>query len=109
MLAIETTKQSGRCILISGQDESGRRGRDKQHHMFCCSESATWEARALEANFATPNPDDTSSEYRVHGWPALPAGRRWREVTQDRRVPDRWAGREPIYPWAAKVYTTVAR
>jgi pullulanase len=58
------------------------------------------------ANFSdfatdTSRPD---AEYRVAGWPALPAGRRWREVTQDRAVPPEWAGREPIFPWEAKVY-----
>lgn len=46
-------------------------------------------------------------EYRVHGWPATPAGRRWREVTQERDVPEEWIGREPIFPWEAKVYVTV--
>lgn len=44
-------------------------------------------------------------EYRVPNWPATPAGRRWREVSQDRDVPDEWVGREPLFPWEAKVYT----
>jgi pullulanase len=44
------------------------------------------------------------AEYRVPGWPAAPAGRSWREVTQDRGVPSEWIGREPLFPWEAKVY-----
>ncbi len=43
-------------------------------------------------------------EYRVANWPQAPTGKRWREVTQDRDVPAEWLGREPIYPWEAKVY-----
>ena len=38
------------------------------------------------------------------GWPATAAGRSWREVTQDRDVPPEWVGREPLFPWEAKVY-----
>jgi hypothetical protein len=34
-------------------------------------------------------------------------GRRWREVTQERDVPGEWAGREPLFPWEAKVYELV--
>jgi hypothetical protein len=40
----------------------------------------------------------------VLNWPTVPAGRRWREITQDRDVPSEWAGREPIFAWEAKVY-----
>ncbi|MEV0614553.1 alpha-amylase family glycosyl hydrolase [Nonomuraea sp. NPDC050404] len=43
-------------------------------------------------------------EYVVHGFPEAPWGSTWREVTQDRVVPPEWAGREPVYPWEAKVY-----
>lgn len=43
-------------------------------------------------------------EYVVPAWPATPAGKRWREITQDRDVPGEWVGREPIYGWEAKVY-----
>jgi 1,4-alpha-glucan branching enzyme len=46
------------------------------------------------------------AEYVVPGWPATPPGKQWREVTQDRIVPPNWIGREPIFPWEAKVYTT---
>ncbi len=52
---------------------------------------------------ATPPGD----EYRVPGWPSTPAGRRWREVSQARDVPDDWIGREPLFPWEAKIYTLV--
>ncbi|HET9815150.1 MAG TPA: hypothetical protein VFQ33_05265, partial [Xanthobacteraceae bacterium] len=56
------------------------------------------------SGFATAQPFDPASEYRVANWPSVPAGRRWREITQDRDVPLEWAGREPIFPWEAKVY-----
>jgi 1,4-alpha-glucan branching enzyme len=46
-------------------------------------------------------------EYRVANWPRTPAAKRWHEVTQDRDVPAEWVGREPIYPWEAKVYALV--
>jgi pullulanase len=46
------------------------------------------------------------TDYVVNGWPATPPGKQWREVTQDRIVPPDWIGREPIFPWEAKVYTT---
>ncbi len=46
-------------------------------------------------------------EYVVPNWPATPAGKRWREVTQDRDVPADWIGREGLYPWEAKVYVVV--
>jgi hypothetical protein len=62
------------------------------------------------ANFSdwrTERPDDPASEYVVAGWPAAPPGRRWREVTQERDVPPEWAGREPLFPWEAKVYELV--
>jgi 1,4-alpha-glucan branching enzyme len=60
------------------------------------------------SDFETADPFDPTSEYRVAGWPEAPAGRRWREVTQQRDVPAEWAGREPIFAWEAKVYTLVA-
>jgi 1,4-alpha-glucan branching enzyme len=59
------------------------------------------------ANFSdwgTPDPLAPGAEYLVPGFPAAPAGRSWREVTLDREVPPGWAGREPLYPWEAKVY-----
>jgi hypothetical protein len=59
------------------------------------------------ANFSawgTANPTHPSAEYVVPNWPSTPTGKRWREVTQDRDVPQEWVGREPIYPWEAKVY-----
>lgn len=43
-------------------------------------------------------------EYVIASFPQTPAGRQWREVTQDRTVPPEWIGREPLYPWEAKVY-----
>ncbi|GCE23004.1 hypothetical protein [Dictyobacter kobayashii] len=64
----------------------------------------------IVANFSdymTPNANDKGSEYVVNNWPQLPEGLRWYEVTQDRIVPKQWAGREPIFPWEAKVYAAV--
>jgi glycosidase len=58
------------------------------------------------ANFSDFGSDVSrpGAEYRVPRWPETPPGRAWREVTQDRVVPTEWVGREPIYPWEAKVY-----
>jgi 1,4-alpha-glucan branching enzyme len=60
------------------------------------------------SDYRTPGagPDNLSAEYRVGNWPSTPPGRAWREVTQDRAVPPEWIGREPIFPWEAKVYVT---
>lgn len=55
------------------------------------------------ANFSDAQPPGT--EYRVRGWPATPPGRKWREVSQARDVPDAWVGRETVFPWEAKIYT----
>jgi 1,4-alpha-glucan branching enzyme len=59
------------------------------------------------ANFSdwgTADPRSPTAEYVVPRWPSTPPGRSWREVTQDRDVPAEWIGREPLYPWEAKVY-----
>jgi 1,4-alpha-glucan branching enzyme len=45
-----------------------------------------------------------NAEYRVPNWPATAPGRAWREISQGLPVPADWVGREPIYPWEAKVY-----
>ena len=59
------------------------------------------------SDFATQNAlGDPRAEYVVHNWPATPPGRHWREVTQDRDVRPDQVGREPIFSWEAKVYTT---
>ena len=53
------------------------------------------------ANFSewgTANPFSPGAEYVVPGWPSG----NWREVTVDRDAPQ--AGREPLFPWEAKVY-----
>jgi pullulanase len=57
------------------------------------------------SDFGTPDPEDPRAEYVVPHWPALAAGQRWREVTLDREAPR--AGREPLFPWEAKVYAAV--
>ncbi len=47
-----------------------------------------------------------NGEYGVPTWPgAAPAGMKWVEVTQQRDVDPAKVGREPIFPWEAKVYT----
>ena len=59
------------------------------------------------ANFSDfTTPAVPGAEYVVPGWPASAPGSVWREVSQDRLVPAEWVGREPIYAWEAKVYTT---
>lgn len=55
------------------------------------------------SNFQTNDPFDPNSEYAIPNWP----GRDdfdWREVCQGRDVPKAWVGREPLFPWEAKVY-----
>jgi pullulanase len=59
------------------------------------------------SDFMTANANSPGAEYRVPNWPATPPGRRWREITQQRLVPQEFAGREPLFPWEAKVYTLV--
>jgi pullulanase len=71
---------------------------------------ATGKLVVVVANFSdwgTPDRGSTTAEYVVPDWPGTPPGTRWREVTQDRDVPAAWAGREPLYPWEAKVYALV--
>jgi hypothetical protein len=59
------------------------------------------------SDFVTANASSPSAEYVVPNFPPTPTGRHWREVTQQRMVPDQWIGREPIFSWEAKVYTLV--
>ncbi|HEV2843143.1 MAG TPA: alpha-amylase family glycosyl hydrolase [Chthoniobacterales bacterium] len=56
------------------------------------------------SDFQTANADSPSGEYRVPNWPATPADKKWREITQARDVPADWVAREPIFAWEAKVY-----
>jgi 1,4-alpha-glucan branching enzyme len=59
------------------------------------------------SDFGTPDPFNPAAEYVVSNWPALPPGKHWHEVPQNRDVPDDKAGREPIFPWEAKVYALI--
>jgi hypothetical protein len=59
------------------------------------------------SDYGTPDPFRAGAEYLIQNWPVAPAGRRWREVPQERDVAARDAGREPIFPWEAKVYALV--
>ncbi len=62
------------------------------------------------ANFSdwgTPDPHNPDAEYVVNNWPhynQLGENRNWYEAATNRYVPHEWIGREPIYPWEAKVY-----
>ena len=59
------------------------------------------------SDYGTPDPFANTSEYVVPNWPQTPPGKYWREITRDRMVLPQWVGREPIFPWEAKVYTLV--
>ena len=59
------------------------------------------------SDFITDNALSGHSEYRVPNWPTTPSGKKWREITQERDVPAAWVGREPIFPWEAKVYAFI--
>jgi pullulanase len=59
------------------------------------------------SDFITADATSPAAEYRVPNWPATPAGKKWREITQERDVPQEWVGREPIFAWEAKVYALV--
>ena len=55
------------------------------------------------SDFETEDPFDPSSEYVVPNWPHRDDFL-WREVSQQRDVPPAFVGREPLFPWEAKVY-----
>ena len=57
------------------------------------------------SDFVTANATSPTAEYRDPNWPVTPPGRHWCEITQERRVPQDYVGREPIFPWEAKLYT----
>ncbi len=57
------------------------------------------------SDYGTPDPFGLETEYRVHNWPPTPDGYHWHEVSQNRAILPEWVGREPIFPWEAKVYT----
>jgi pullulanase len=65
------------------------------------------EPVVVVANFSdwgTADPHSPTAEYVVPHWPEAPRGRGWREVTMDRPVAADRVGREPLFPWEAKVY-----
>lgn len=65
------------------------------------------------ANFSdwgTENPEN--GEYIINNWPLfdgkkLPEGKKWLEITKNRKIAESQIGRESIYPWEAKVYALV--
>lgn len=59
------------------------------------------------SDYGTPNAGNPAAEYVVPNWPATPPGKQWKEITQERMVSAEWVGREPIFPWEAKVYALV--
>jgi 1,4-alpha-glucan branching enzyme len=71
-----------------------RRGNSEQAPVLVVANFSDW---------GSDDPTSAASEYRVPSWPDLPRGKSWREVTQARAAPR--AGREPLFPWEAKVYT----
>ena len=56
------------------------------------------------SDFGTDISAPLTAEYKVYNWPFTPAGKTWKEITQNRAVPAEWVGREPVFPWEAKVY-----
>ncbi|MBD2089672.1 alpha amylase [Microcoleus sp. FACHB-1515] len=60
------------------------------------------------SDYGTPNGESAEAEYVIPNWPNLPDNQHWKEVTQNRSIDRRWQGREPIFPWEAKVYASVA-
>ncbi|MBD2003951.1 MULTISPECIES: alpha-amylase family glycosyl hydrolase [Cyanophyceae] len=59
------------------------------------------------SEYGTPDPNNPNAKYVVPNWPATPPGKQWKEITQERMVSGEWAGKEPIFPWEAKVYALV--
>ena len=55
------------------------------------------------SNFCTDNPFSPSAEYVVPNWPR-PNDFSWKEVCLNRPVNAGRIGREPLFPWEAKVY-----
>ena len=87
---IHTDFDDGKRVMVW---KRGRNGRD--------------DPVVVVANFSdwgTVDPLNPAAEYVVPNWPATPPGKRWREVTRDREVASGRVGREPLFPWEAKVY-----
>jgi 1,4-alpha-glucan branching enzyme len=59
------------------------------------------------SEYGTPDPNNPNAKYVVPNWPATRPGKQWKEITQERMVSGEWAGKEPIFPWEAKVYALV--
>ena len=59
------------------------------------------------SDYGTPNSNNPDAKYVIPNWPTKPANKYWLEVTQERMVPAEWAGKEPIFPWEAKVYALI--
>jgi glycosidase len=58
------------------------------------------------SDFSTDMSLGSAAEYFVPNWPG---GRTWREITQQRDIPNDFVGREPIFAWEAKVYLSTTR
>jgi pullulanase len=60
------------------------------------------------ANFSDyGTPEHPGAEYAIPNFPETPVQKQWKEITQARIVPESWVGREPIFPWEAKVYALI--
>jgi pullulanase len=57
------------------------------------------------SDYGTPN--TPGAEYVIPNFPEAPFKKQWKEITHDRLVAEEWVGREPIYPWEAKVYALI--
>jgi glycosidase len=55
------------------------------------------------SGFETKDPFSDDAEYVVPNWPRR-SEFLWRDVSQARDIPPEWVGREPLFPWEAKVY-----
>lgn len=73
-----------------------RRGRsDSAHPVVVVANFSDWGS----------NVQNPRAEYIVPNWPSTPEGSKWKEITRNEYIPPEWVGREPIYPWEAKVYS----
>jgi pullulanase len=59
------------------------------------------------SDYGTPFSPTGLTEYVIPHFPETPFQKRWHEVTQDRTIAPEWVGREPIFPWEAKVYELI--
>lgn len=64
------------------------------------------------SNYTTPEAGNSEGQEIIENWPKFdgyptPLGKKWVEITSARDVSNDWIGKEPVYPWEAKVYALV--